>query len=225
MIAERAGASANRTKVRLFHEYLATAGARKTVLSVPKEQVLFRQGDPADSVFYIQKGRVKISVTSSHGKEAMLGFQHSGAFIGEECLAGQPLRLATVIAIQPCTVLRIDSQEMMRALNEDASLASVFQSFLLSRCVLMQGDLIDHLFNSSEKRLARTLLSLSQIEGGNEATIPYTTQETLAEMIGTTRSRVSFFMNRFRRLGYIEYNGFNGEMKVFHSLFNILLQD
>jgi CRP/FNR family transcriptional regulator, cyclic AMP receptor protein len=226
MVAARAVASANRAKAEPIHEYLATGGPRKTVLSVPKGELIFRQGDPADSVFYIQKGRVKISVTSPHGKEATIALQSQGGFIGEECIAAShPLRLATAAAILPCTVLRIDSNEMMQALDTDTSLGHVFHSFLLARCVLMQADLIDHLFNSSEKRLARTLLLLAQLEGGTEASIPHTTQETLAEMIGTTRSRVSFFMNRFRKMGYIQYNGYNGWLKVHRSLFNVLLKD
>jgi len=226
MVASGAAAFANRTKARPYHEYLATAGLGKTFLSVPKGNVIFRQGDPADTVFHIQKGRVKVGVTSSHGKEATLALRNKGDFVGEECImASQPLRLATAAAILPCTVLRIDSKEMTRALGVDKSLAHLFQSFLLIRCVVMQEDLIDHLFNSSEKRLARTLLSLAQLEGGVEATIPHTTQETLAEMIGTTRSRVSFFMNRFRRLGYVQYNGGNGGLTVHRSLFNVLLQD
>jgi CRP/FNR family transcriptional regulator, cyclic AMP receptor protein len=232
MVAERGGmvpardmASANGT-ITQPHEYLATGGPGKTVLSVPKGEIIFRQGDPAHSVFYIQKGRVKISVTSNDGKEATLALQSKGDFIGEECIgASHPLRLATAAAILPCTVLRIDSKEMMQALDADKSLGHVFQSFLLTRCVLMQADLIDHLFNSSEKRLARTLLLLAQLEGGIEATIPHTTQEILAEMIGTTRSRVSFFMNRFRRMGYVQYNGYNDGVKVHRSLFNVLLKD
>src|SRR5262249_32192146 len=147
--------------------YLVTAGLRKTLLHVPKGRIIFRQGDPADSVFFIQKGRVKISVTSPHGKEATLALQNQGGFIGEECIAAtNPVRLATAAAIQPCTVLRIDSKEMTQALDSDKSLGHVFQSFLLTRCTLMQADLVDHLFNSSEKRLARTLLTLAQLEGG-----------------------------------------------------------
>lgn len=226
MIADKAVASVSLTKMMPFHEFLATGGLRRTVLSVPKGQVVFSQGDPADSIYYIQKGRVKVSVTSNHGKEATLGFQNKGAFIGEECLAtAQSVRPSTATAVLPCTMLRIDRQEMMNALNSDSSLAAIFRSFLLSRCLLMQGDLIDHLFNSSEKRLARTLLSMAQIDDTPEATIPYVTQETLAEMIGTTRSRVSFFMNRFRNLGYIQYNGIGGGMTVYRSLFNVLLKD
>ena len=226
MVAARAVASANRTKAEPVHEYLATGGPRKTVLNVPKGKVIFSQGEPADSVFYIQKGRVKISVTSPQGKEATLALQSQGGFIGEECIAAsQPLRLATAAAILPCTLLRIDSKEMMQALDADKSLVRVFQSFLLTRCTVMQADLIDHLFNSSEKRLARTLLSLAQLEGGTEGDIPHTNQETLAEMIGTTRSRVTFFMNRFRKMGYIQENGSNGGLKVRRSLFNVFLKD
>lgn len=226
MVTARALASANRTETQFFHEYLATSGLGKTILHVPKGEILFRQGDPADSVFYIQKGRVKISVTSRRGKEATLALQSKGDFIGEECIsASQPSRLATASAILPCIVLRIDNKEMARALNVDRLLARLFLSFLLTRCVLMQADLIDHLFNCSEKRLARTLLQLAQLEGRTEAAIPHTTQESLAEMVGTTRSRVSFFMNRFRSMGHLQYEGRSGEMKVHRSLFNILLRD
>src|SRR5262245_7609336 len=209
-----------------FHEYLVTGGPRKTVLNVPKGRIIFSQGDSADSIFYIQTGRVKISVTSPNGKEATLALQSHGSFIGEECIAGSHgTRVATAVAVQPSTVLRIESREMKQALDTDKSLAGLFQSFLLSRCTLMQADLIDHLFNSSEKRLARALLSLAQLEDKAEATIPHTTQETLAEMIGTTRSRVSFFMNRFRKLGYIQYTSYSGMVNIRRTLFNILLQE
>lgn len=209
-----------------FHEYLVTGGPRKTVLNLPKRHIIFNQGDLADSIFYIQTGRVKISVTSPHGKEATLALYCDGSFIGEECIAGShATRSATAVAIQPSKVLRIESQEMKQALDADKSLARLFQSFLLTRCTLMQADLIDHLFNSSEKRLARTLLLLAQLEGKAEANIPHTTQETLAEMIGTTRSRVSFFMNRFRNLGYIQYTGYSGMVNVRRTLFNVLLQE
>jgi CRP/FNR family cyclic AMP-dependent transcriptional regulator len=226
MVAARAINSANGVQAQPCHEYLAAGGPRKTVLNVPKGKVIYSQGDPGDSIFYIQKGRVKLSVTSPHGKEATLALHNKGDFIGEECMGtSHPQRLATAIAILPCTVLRIDSKEMTQALDADKSLVRVFQSFLLNRCVLMQADLIDHLFNSSERRLARTLLVLAQLEGGIEATIPYMTQETLAQKIGTTRSRVSCFMNRFRELGYIEYNGYNGGITVHRSLFDVLLRE
>lgn len=209
-----------------FHEYLVTGGPRRTVLNVNKRQIIFSQGELADSIFYIQTGRVKISVTSPHGKEGTLALQGPGSFIGEECIAGShATRAATAVAIQAGTVLRIESLEMKQSLDADKSLASLFQSFLLTRCRLMQADLIDHLFNSSEKRLARTLLLLAQLEGKTEADIPHTTQETLAEMIGTTRSRVSFFMNRFRNLGYIQYTGYSGMVNVRRTLFNVLLQE
>ena len=230
MVSTRTTTSANRAKAQPVHEYLATSGPRKTVHSVPNGGIIYSQGDPADSVFFIQKGRVKISVTSPQGKEATLALQSQGGFIGEECIAtSNPLRLATAAAVLPSTILRIDRKEMIQALDADKSLAHFFQSFLLRRCTVMQADLIDHLFNSSEKRLARTLLTLSQIEGAPEANMPHITQETLAEMIGTTRSRVSFFMNRFRKMGYIQYNGCNGgtngAAKVHRSLFNVLLND
>ncbi len=226
MVAARALAPVNRAQSQSIPNYLATPGLRKTIVNVPKGEIIFAQGDPADSVFYIQKGRVKISVTSSQGKEATLALQRKGDFIGQECLSSsQNVRLATACAIQPCTVLRIDTREMLQALDCDKSLGHIFRSFLLTRYTLMQADLIDHLFNNSEKRLARTLLQLAQLEGGLEAAIPYISQETLAEMIGTTRSRVSFFMNRFRKMGYIQYTGYSGGVNVHHSLFNVLLQD
>jgi CRP/FNR family transcriptional regulator, cyclic AMP receptor protein len=225
LVAARAIASANRTKAQSFHEYFATTGQRKTVLTVPKGEVIFRQGDAAGSIFFIQRGRVKISVTSSHGKDATLALLGKGEFIGQECIAeSHPFRLATATAILPSTVFRIDSKEMTQELDADKSLARLFQSFLLTRCVLMQSALIDHLFNSSEKRLARSILLMAQVEGGIETTIPHTPQETLAEMIGTTRSRVSFFMNRFRTMGYIQYRGCGG-VKVHRSLYNVLLKD
>jgi CRP-like cAMP-binding protein len=225
MVTARA-VTASRMRAEPVNEYMAIGGPGKTVLSMPKGKVIFRQGDPADCVFYIQKGRVKISVTSPHGKEATLALRKGGDFIGEECLAAaQPLRLATAAAILACTVFKIESNEMIQALDAHKSLSHAFQTFLLTRCVVMQADLIDHLFNSSEKRLARILLQLAQLEGGTEVTIPHTTQETLAEMVGTTRSRVSFFMNRFRRIGYIQYSGYNGGVKVHRSLFNVLLKD
>lgn len=226
MTAARAMTFEDRTSAQPVHEYLATTGPQKTVLNVPKGQVIFCQGGPADSIFYIQKGRVKISVTSPDGKEATLALQGQSDFIGEECIVGSHrLRRVTASAILPCTVLRIDSKEMLQALDADRSLAHLFRSFLLAHYILMQMRLIDHLFNSSEKRLARTLLSLAQLEGGSEATIPHTTQETLAEMVGTTRSRVSFFMNRFRQRGYIQYSGCNGGVKVHRSLSYVLLED
>ncbi len=226
MVAARAVTSANQAKTDTFYRYLATPGPQKTVLNVPKGKFIFRHGDPADSVSYIQKGQVKISVTSAQGREATLALHRNGDFIGEECiLASHPQRLASATAIQPCTILKIERGEMIRALEEDQSLARFFQAFLLTRCAGMKGDLIDHLLNSSEKRLARTLILLASLDGGTEATIPHTTQETLAEMVGTTRSRVSFFMNRFRKLGYIQYKGSNCGVQVHRSLFNILLKE
>src|SRR5215472_7836538 len=149
MAAVATAALTNRTKALAFHEYLATGGLGKTFLNVPKGNIIFRQGDPANAVFHIQKGRVKIGITSSHGKEATVALRNKGDFVGEECIMpSQPLRLATAVAILPCTVLRIDSKEMTRALDADKSLADLFQSFLLARCVLTQADLVDHLFNS-----------------------------------------------------------------------------
>jgi CRP/FNR family transcriptional regulator, cyclic AMP receptor protein len=215
----------HRTKAESFQDHLSAGVVKKTALEVPKGEIIFRQGDPAHSIFYIQRGRVKISVTSLQGKEATLALHNQGGFIGEECIAAShSLRLATASAILPCTILRIGSKEMVQALEADKSFARLFQTFLLTRCTQMQASLIDHLFNSSEKRLARTLLLLAQLDGKSEATVQNITQEILAEMIGTTRSRVSFFMNNFRRMGYIDYNGYNG-VKVHHSLCNVLVKD
>jgi CRP-like cAMP-binding protein len=214
------------TNELVFRNFLTTVGPSPTVLHVPKGEAVFRQGDPADSIFYIEKGRVKVSVCSHQGKEATLAFQNKGDFIGEECMAAShSLRMVTAAAVLPSTVLKIEIKQMMQALAPDNTLVYLFQTFLLTRCLLMQADLIDHLFNSSEKRLARTLLLLSQLGTGTEATIESTTQETLAEMIGTTRSRVNFFMNRFRRRGYIQYSGRGEAVTVHRSLLNILLQD
>jgi CRP-like cAMP-binding protein len=225
MSSPRVVPSSNRTQIQASHEYLATTGPRKTILNVRKGELIFRQGDSAPSIFYLQKGRVKISVTSPEGKEATLALHNDGGFFGEECIA-EPhrIRLTTAAALAPSTVLRIEREEMRQAMISHKSLADLFQAFLLTRCRQMQADLVDHIFNSSEKRLARTLLILAQLENGNEATIQHITQETLAEMIGTTRSRVSFFMNRFRKMGHIKYNGHSG-VKVYSSLRNFLLHD
>jgi CRP-like cAMP-binding protein len=207
------------------YKYLAGAGPGKMVLHVSKGKVIFSQGEPADSVFYIQKGRIKISVRSRHGREATLGLLGEGGFVGEECIASdQPRRMGTAAAIQPCTVLKIDSKEMMHALAEDKAFGHLFQAFLLKRCVVMHADMVEQLFSSSEQRLARTLLWLAQLHDGSEASTAHTTQETLAEMIGSSRSRVDSLMNRFRKLGYLQKNGHSGGVQVHRSLFNVLLK-
>jgi CRP/FNR family cyclic AMP-dependent transcriptional regulator len=189
-----------------------------------RKQVIFSQGDPADAVFYIQKGRVKLTVVSQQGKEAIVALLGPHEFFGEGCLAGQPLRMSTATATEESAVLRLPKRAMMRLLHADQRFSELFTTYLLSRNIRFEEDLIDHLFNSSEKRLARVLLLLAHFgkDGKKEPVIPKISQETLAGMIGTTRSRVSHFMNKFRKLGFIEYNG---GMRVHSSLLNIVLYD
>ena len=194
-------------------------------MNVERKQVLFAQGQPADAIFYIQKGRVRLNVVSERGKEATIALLGEGEFIGESCIAAaQHIRQTTATATTECTILRIDRKEMVRVLREQHAFSDVFVSFLLARNARIQEDLVDQLFNSSEKRLARILLLLAQFgkRGKPEKVIPRISQETLAEMIGTTRSRVSFFMNRFRKLGFIKYNG---TMEIHSSLLNVILHD
>jgi CRP/FNR family transcriptional regulator, cyclic AMP receptor protein len=186
---------------------------------------LFSQGAPADSIFYLQKGRAKLTVVSKSGKEATIALISAEDFVGEESIAGAVgLRLATATAITACTALKIEREEIIRVLHEQHAFSDLFLKFLLARSMRSQADLVDQLFNSSEKRLARILLLLAEFgkPGEPEPLIPEITQETLAEMIGTTRSRVSFFMNRFRELGFIEYNG---RIRVHRSLLNVVLHD
>jgi CRP-like cAMP-binding protein len=189
------------------------------------KQVFFAQGDPADAIFYLQKGQAKITIVSTAGKEATITLLFDGDFVGEGALAAVPgLRLATATALTACTALKIQRDEMIRVMHEEHEFSDLFLSFLLARSMRIQADLVDQLFNSSEKRLARILLLMAQFgqPGEPQALIPKISQETLAEMIGTTRSRVSFFMNRFRKLGFIEYNG---RIRVNKSLLNVILHD
>jgi CRP-like cAMP-binding protein len=191
-------------------EYLAKGGFGKTILQIKKNEGIFTQGEPGDTVFFIHKGKVKLTVVSPAGKEATIAILGAGHFLGEECITSeQPFRTCSAKALTPCMALRIRRQEMVRALSEEGAMSRLFIKYLLSRTTRIQADLIDQLFNSSEKRLARTLLLLSQT--GREdmplAPLPKISQATLADMVGTTRSRVSYFMNRFRKQGYIEYNG------------------
>ena len=205
--------------------FLREAGLGRTVVDLKKNQVLFSQGDPADAVFYIQKGSVKLTVLSQGGKEATLSLLEAGNFVGEGCVAAaEYVRVINAKALTRATLLRIEKKEMIRALHEERSLADLFVSFLIDRNARIQEDLVDQLFNSSEKRLARVLLLLAQFgkEKKSESVIPKISQEVLAEMIGTTRSRVTFFMNRFRKLGYIDYNG---RLEVHTSLLNVVLHD
>jgi CRP/FNR family cyclic AMP-dependent transcriptional regulator len=205
--------------------FLAHAGLGRTIVELKAKQAFFSQGDPADSIFYLQSGRAKLTVFSEHGKEATVTLFAVGDFVGEESLASiGGLRLATVTAITACRALKIDRGEMVRVMHEEHSFSDLFLKFLLARSMRTQADLVDQLFNSSEKRLARVLLLLAEFgkPGEPESLIPEITQETLAEMIGTTRSRVSYFMNRFRKLGFIEYNG---RIRVHKSLLNVVLHD
>ena len=186
--------------------------------------MVFSQGDPADAIFYIQKGKVKLTVVSNAGKEAVIAILGAGDFLGEGCLAGQPVRLATATAMSDCSIVRLEKAATIRVLHDEPAFSEMFLSYLLSRNMRIEEDLVDQLFNSSEKRLARVLLLLANFgkEGKPEPVIAKISQETLAEMIGTTRSRVSFFMNKFRKMGFIEYNG---ELHVHSSLLNIVLHD
>jgi CRP/FNR family transcriptional regulator, cyclic AMP receptor protein len=206
--------------------FLATAGVGRTLLKLKAKQVLFMQGEPADDIFYIQKGRLKLTVVSKRGKEATIALLGAGEFVGEACIAAaQPLRQATAAAVTDCAILKIARKDMVRVLSEEHAFSDVFVSFLLARNARIQADLVDQLFNSSEKRLARILLLLAQFgkDSKPETVIPKISQQTLAEMIGTTRSRVSFFMNRFRTMGFIEYNA--GAMQIRGSLLNVILHD
>jgi CRP/FNR family cyclic AMP-dependent transcriptional regulator len=205
--------------------FLASAGLGRKIVQLKPKQTFFAQGHPADSIFYLQKGRGKLTVVSTTGKEATITLLSAGDFVGEEALVAVPgLRLAAATAITNCTALMIERAEMIRVMHEEHIFSDFFLSFLLARSIRIQSDLVDQLFNSSEKRLARILLLMAQVgkPGHPDTTIPKISQETLAEMIGTTRSRVSFFMNRFRKLGFIQYNG---GIHVHKSLLNVVLLD
>src|SRR6202165_2145634 len=205
--------------------FLATIGEGRKVVVFSKKQTILRQGDGADAVFYIQEGKVVLTVVSDAGKEATIGILSAGDFFGEGCLAGQPLRMASATAMTDCDLLRIEKKAMMDALHREHALSDMFVAYLLGRNIRYEEDLVDQLFNSSEKRLARVLLIIAQFgnDGVPEAVVPKISQETLAEMVGTTRSRVSFFMNRFRKLGLVDYNG--GCFQVHSSLLNVVLHD
>jgi CRP-like cAMP-binding protein len=205
--------------------FLMSAGLGRKIVHLAPRQPFFSQGDPADSIFYLQKGRAKVTVVSQAGKEATITLLSAGDFVGEGALVAVPgLRLSTAIAITACTVLKISREEMARVMYEEHDFSDLFLKFLLARSMRIQADIVDQLFNSSEKRLARILLLMAEFgkPGEPEQYIPQISQETLAEMIGTTRSRVSFFMNRFRKLGFIEYNG---RIRVHQSLLNVVLHD
>jgi CRP/FNR family transcriptional regulator, cyclic AMP receptor protein len=204
--------------------FLASVGRGRTISKFDKGQKLFSQGDVADSVFYIQKGKVKVLVVSEHGKEAVVAILGVDEFCGEGCLTGQRFRIATAMAMTECDVMRIEKEVITRAIHEEPTFSEMFVAHLLQRTMRVEEDLVDQLFNSSEKRLARALLILANFgkEGRPEPIIAKVSQETLAEMIGTTRSRVSFFMNKFRKLGFIDYNG---TIEVHSSLLSVVLND
>lgn len=205
-------------------EFLAKVGEGKTILEFRKDDIVYAQGDAADTVFYIQNGRVKVVVISEQGKEAVVGILEPGQFFGEGCMNGHSLRIATTTAMEACLVTAITKTAMLAALHDQPKFSELFMAYLLTRNSRIEEDLIDQLFNSSEKRLARLLLLLANFgkEGNPQPISPNISQETLAEMIGTTRSRVSFFMNKFRKLGFISYNG---KIEVNSSLMNAVLYD
>jgi CRP/FNR family transcriptional regulator, cyclic AMP receptor protein len=204
--------------------FLSTIESGRNIAGFSKKQAIFNQGDSSDAVFYIQKGKVRLTVVSKTGKEATIGILKEGDFFGEGCLTGQLLRLCSATAMTDCSVMRIDKKSMMEVLHREHAFSDLFVAYLLTRNIRYEEDLVDQLFNSSEKRLARVLLLLAHFgkDGKPEVAIPKISQEMLAEMVGTTRSRVSHFMNKFRKLGFIRYNG---ELEVHSSLLNIVLHD
>ena len=204
--------------------FLAKVNGGRAIADYRKDQIVYRQGDPADAVFYIRSGKVKSTVVSEQGKEAVVALLGTGDFFGEGCLTGQPLRLATVSALTECVIVRIAKADITRVIHDEPTFAELFIAHLLARNSRVEEDLVDQLFNSSEKRLARILLLLANFgkESRPEPVIAKISQETLAEMIGTTRSRVSFFMNKFRELGLIDYNG---HIEVHSALLNVVLHD
>jgi CRP/FNR family cyclic AMP-dependent transcriptional regulator len=206
--------------------FLSTMDGGRRIAAFRKEQAIFVQGDPSDCVFYIHNGKIKLTVVSKSGKEATIGILNEHDFLGESCLTGQPLRLCSATAMTDCSVMRIDKKSMMEVLHREQTFSDLFVTYLLTRTIRYEEDLVDQLFKSSEKRLARILLLLAHFgkEGVHETPIPNISQETIAEMIGTTRSRVSFFMNRFRKLGFIDYHA-GDALQVHSSLLNIVLHD
>ena len=213
-------------KVQRFdpESFLASVGAGRSVVKYQPGKPIFRQGDAADAVFYIQKGKVQITVVSEQGNEGVVAILEPGEFFGEGCLAGQPLHMGTAGALTECAIARIEKDTMIRELRNEPTFSQLFMAFLLSRNVQIEADLVDQLFNSSEKRLARALLLLAHFgkDGTMETVIPQINQEMLAARVGTTRSRINFFMNKFRKLGFIEYNG---TLKVHSSLLNVIVHD
>lgn len=225
MLSSPAGKRSNQFSPDAF---LATIGAGRKNLTFAGKQAIYSQGDTADAVFYIQKGKVKLTVVSSTGREATLGVLNAGYFFGEGAMAGQVLRMGSASAMTDCEIQRIDKKAMIDALHREPAFSELFVAYLLARNVRYEEDLVDQLFNSSEKRLARVLLLLAHFgkEGAPETVLPKISQESLAEMVGTTRSRVSFFMNRFRKLGFVNYSGGpEGGLQVHSSLLSVVLHD
>jgi CRP/FNR family cyclic AMP-dependent transcriptional regulator len=215
----------SRKKPRFDPEvFLATANGGRSISTYRKSQTVFSQGDSAEAVFYVQEGRVKVTVVSEQGKEAVVAIHGKGDFFGEGCLTGQSRRLATVTAMMDSAIMRLEKPAVVRVLHDEPKFSELFMSYLLTRNARIEADLVDQLFNSSEKRLARLLLLMAGLgkDGKPETVIAKISQETLAEMVGTTRQRVNAFMNKFRQLGFVEYNG---EMKVHRSLLNVVLRD
>jgi CRP-like cAMP-binding protein len=206
--------------------FLSVINGGRKIVHVRKQQTIFLQGDPSDAVFYIQKGKVQLTVASAAGKVATIGILKEGDFFGEACLTGQPLRLCSATAFTDCSLMRVAKTTMMDVLHEEHALSDIFVAYLLTRNIRYEADLVDHLFNSSEKRLARVLLMLAHFgkEGVPETVIPKISQEMLAEMVGTTRARVNLFMNRFRKLGFIDYAG-GSTLQVHSSLLNVVLKE
>lgn len=204
--------------------FLTKAEDGKAVSDYAENRVVFTQGDSADAVFYIHKGKIKLTVLSTQGKEAVVAILGAGDFFGEGCLARQPQRMGTAVSISTCSIMKLEKLVVIRALHEHPDFSAVFVAHLLSRNIRVEEDLVDHLFNSSEKRLARVLLLLANFgkEGEPQTVIPKISQETLAEIVGTTRSRINFFMNRFRKLGFVDYNG---SLKIHSSLLSVVLHD
>jgi CRP/FNR family cyclic AMP-dependent transcriptional regulator len=206
--------------------FLSTMDGGRKIATFSKTQTIFTQGASSDAVFYIQKGKVRLTVVSQSGKEATIGILNEGDFFGEGCLKGQPLRMCSATAMTDCSVMKIDKQSMIEVLHREHAFSDMFVAYLLTKNIRYEEDLVDQLFNSSEKRLARILLLLAHFgkDGKHETVIPKISQETLADMIGTTRSRVSFFMNRFRKLGFIDYHA-SDDFQVHSSLLNVVLHD
>jgi CRP/FNR family cyclic AMP-dependent transcriptional regulator len=217
-------AAAKKRRTFDLNAFPSTVDGGRTISAFSKSQIIFVQGDPADSVFYIQKGKVKLSVVAKGGKEATIAVLNEGDFFGGCCLTAQLLRMCSATAVTDCSAMRIDKKSMMDVLHREHAFSDMFVAYLLTRNIRYEADLVDHLFNSSEKRLARVLLLLAQFgkDGKPEVAIPKISQETLAEMVGTTRGRINFFMNKFRQLGFVRYNG---EIEVHSSLLSVVLHD